>query len=268
MIALASDFHVGQRVDPRTVNYLNEFNPDIAERRVGNYFTNLLKLVKKERQDVEIRNLVLWLGGDFISGYIHDELIETNYMTPFQEAEFAQNLLAGGLKMLGDKGKFEKITVVCSTGNHGRATKKVHHGSETNNSYEHFIYWNLRKNLADPVFHWQVAEGYFTYVDIYDKLYRFHHGHSVRFMGGIGGLSIPMQKFVHRADQQRPAAHSFCGHFHQQGFYPDFTVNGSLVGFDSYALSIGARPERPQQVFRLLDPKRNFTVCAPILLDE
>lgn len=268
VIALASDWHVGQRIDPRTVNYLNEYNPDIAEKRAGRYFTNLLKLVKKERVAVEIKNLVLWLGGDLISNTIHEELLETNYMSPFQEAEFAQNLIAGGLKMLADKGKFEKITVVCSTGNHGRSTKKVHHGTETVNSYEHFIYWQLRKQLTDPVFDWRVADGYFTYVEIYDKLYRFHHGHNVKYGGGIGGVTIPMLKFCHRANQQRHAAHDFVGHFHQLFRHSDFTINGSLCGFDSYALSIGARPERPQQAFQLVDSRHQMTIAAPILVED
>lgn len=189
-------------------------------------------------------------------------------MSPFQAAEFAQNLLAGGLGVLADKGKFEKITVVCSTGNHGRSTKKVHHGSEVNNSYEHFIYWQLRKHLTNPVFDWRIADGYFTYVEIYDHLYRFSHGHNVKFHGGVGGVTIPMMKFVHRANQQRYAAHDFIGHFHTLTRHSDFTINGSLVGFDSYALSIGARPERPQQAFQLIDAKRHFTVSAPILVDE
>lgn len=268
VIALASDWHVGQRVDSHTVNYLNEFNPTIAEQRAKAFFRNLLTLIRKLRHDVAIKNLVLWLGGDLISNTIHEELLETNYMTPFQEAEFAQNLIAGGLKLLAEDGELEKITIVCNTGNHGRTTKKVHHGSEVNNSYEHAIYWHLRQRFGEAVFDWQIAQGYFQYVEIYGTLHRFHHGHNTKYGGGIGGLTIPLTKFIHRANQQRFAAHDWIGHYHQLFRHPDFTINGSLVGFDSYALSIGARPERPQQALQLIDAKRGFTISAPILLED
>lgn len=265
-IALASDWHVGQRVDASTVSGLNEFNPDIAERRAKNFFRNLLSLVRKERQEVAIETLVLWLGGDFLSNVIHPELLETNYLSPFQEAELAQNLLAGGLKLLQDDGEFEKIVVVCNSGNHGRATQKIHHASETLNSHEHAIFWNLRRNF--PALDWQIATGYFHYIQIYDQLHRFHHGHNTKYGGGIGGITIPLIKFVHRANQQRNAAHDWLGHYHQLTRHQDFTINGSLVGFDAYALSIGARPERPQQAFQLIDAKRGFTIAAPILLED
>jgi len=45
-------------------------------------------------------------------------------------------------------------------------------------------------------------------------------------------------------------------------------VNGSLIGYNSFALSIKASAERPQQMFALIDKVRGKTLVAPILLDE
>lgn len=267
-IALASDWHVGHCIEAKTVNNLNSFNPTIAENRAGNFFKNALKLVRKERQDVKIDTLVLWLGGDLISNYIHPELQEMNFMSPTQEIVFAQNLIGGGLKYLAEHGEFKRIVVPCSTGNHGRSTEKRRVSSEYRNSLEHLLYWNLQAQHTDPIYEWLIPDAYFNYVNIYGALHRFHHGHNVKYGGGIGGLSVPLIRYVNRANSQRNAVHDYLGHFHQWTRHGNFTVNGSLCGFDAYALSIGASPERPQQAFQLVDSKRGMTVSAPILLDE
>jgi hypothetical protein len=266
-IVQASDWHVGLKIDKRTVNGINEFNPKIAEQRIAAFFRNLLKLVRKERQDVEIKNLVLHLGGDFISNTIHPELMESNYMSPTEETRFAQAHIGGGLKLLAEDGEFERIVLACSTGNHGRTTEKRRISTEASNSFEHLMYWNLADKFTDPVFDWRVPNSYFNYVEIYKQLHRFHHGHSVKFQGGIGGLTVPLIRYIHRANQQIHAVRDYIGHFHQLFNHSLFTVNGSLCGFDGYALSIGASPERPQQAFSLFDSKRGHTISAPILLD-
>lgn len=79
-ILIASDFHIEETVKTSTVLGLNEFNIDIAEKRVKNYFANAIYMVKKH----SINNLVVGLPGDFIGGYIHDEPAQTNSRTPMQ----------------------------------------------------------------------------------------------------------------------------------------------------------------------------------------
>jgi hypothetical protein len=41
-------------------------------------------------------------------------------------------------------------------------------------------------------------------------------------------------------------------------------VNGSVIGFNAYAMSIKATPEPPQQFFHLLDSRRGKTAQCPI----
>ena len=59
-----------------------------------------------------------------------------------------------------------------------------------------------------------ISDGYWNYLDVFDKTVGFHHGDAVKFNGGIGGLTIPLMKYLHRANQQRRIDYSFCGHFH------------------------------------------------------
>jgi len=270
-IVMASDWHVGERVDAHTINWLNEYNPDIAQARAQRFFANTLRLVRSARRDVTIEHLVLWMGGDLITGYIHDELEESNYMSPIEESIFAKSLFLGGLKLWKESGGFKRITVVTSFGNHGRTTMKRRISTGYKNSFE----WMLYRDMAsiykdDEVVRFQVENGYFNYLNVYGRELRFHHGDNIKYGGGVGGLTIPLVKYIQRSNSQRKAAADFIGHYHQRmPFNPvhAFSVNSSLIGFNAYAQSIGASPEPPTQNFQLLDEKRGFTVAAPILVE-
>lgn len=268
-IMLASDWHVGERVDPATINGLNEYSPETASRRAANFFCNGLKLIEKERKDVAIDTLVLWLGGDIITGYIHDELEEGNYLSPTEECLLAQDLIEGGLDLLLKEGGFRRIVVPCNFGNHGRTTKKKRVSTGYRNSFEWLLYNSIAKHYrSESRVEFQVANGYFNYVEAFRYTLRFHHGDNIGYGGGVGGVTIPLNKYIARANQQRHADHDLIGHFHQLTQHNNFTINGSLIGFNAYAQSFGASPERPQQAFRLLDRDRGFTVSAPVFCDD
>ena len=85
-----SDWHFEERVDAATINDLNEYNLEIAAERWVACIQNNLKLVHKERHSSDIKQICLWLGGDFITGYIHEELEESNYLSPTQATRFAK----------------------------------------------------------------------------------------------------------------------------------------------------------------------------------
>jgi hypothetical protein len=57
------------------------------------------------------------------------------------------------------------------------------------------------------------------------------------------------------------------GHYHQLSDFGRALVNGSLIGYSPYAMSIGASPEPPQQLTMLLDAKRGKAATMPIWLD-
>jgi hypothetical protein len=269
-IVQLSDWHVEERVDKKTVNGLNEYNPDIAKFRAENCFRNILKLVKKERNDIKIDKLVLYLGGDFINNFLRMEMVEDNYMNPIEATLFAKDLLFNGIKFLADNGNFKEIVIPTSVGNHGRTTEKLHISTSYKNSYE----WLLYKYLADAFKEYKninfiISESEFNYIKVYDKTLRFFHGQNIKFGGGIGGLSVPLIKVIHRLNTQIHADYNYVCHWHQY-IHPtkDCTVNGSLIGFSPYSQYIGAAPEPPVQGFRLLDSKRGFTVTTPIICWE
>lgn len=268
-IILLSDWHFEERVDSSTINGLNEYNLEIGQKRWSNCIQNSLRLVNLDRGHSEINNLVLWLGGDFITGYIHEELMESNYLSPTQASRFAKKSIIAAIEFYLQYGKFENIHIVCSFGNHGRSTQKKRHGTAYKNSYEWMIYHDIADYFSNNLkVKFTIPDGYFTYIQIYDYWCRFWHGDTIQYQGGIGGLTIPLIKAIHRYNQQKKADYNFMGHYHQLfQATRDCIVNGSGIGFNPYAQNIGASPERPMQSYCLIDQKRGMTIKAPIFCE-
>ena len=119
-IMVASDWHVEEQVDPSTVNNQNEYNLKIAEKRASEFFRKGLFLTNLVRSGIKIDRLVLAFLGDLISGYIHEELQESNYLSPTEASLFVQDILCAGIDFLLKEGNFREIIVPCCIGNHGR----------------------------------------------------------------------------------------------------------------------------------------------------
>lgn len=265
-IIMMSDWHFEEKVDPLTINGLNEYNLDIASERWNTCCQNGLKLVGIQRKTSDIKQMILSLTGDFITGYIHEELEESNYLSPTEATRFAKKKIITYIEFLLKHGGFDKITVVCNYGNHGRTNKKPRVSTSYKNSYE----WMMYKDIEDyyssnKKITFVVPNGMFAYVNTFDYVNRFFHGDSIQYGGGIGGLTVPLIKALHRYDQQTKADYNWMGHFHQlHQATKNCFINGSGIGFSSYAQRIGASPEDPVQCFGLMDSKYGLTIKAPI----
>lgn len=274
-IVLASDWHVEEQVDPSTVNGLNAYNLEISEKRARQFFQGILWHVRSHRHGesqeygYHIENLILWLGGDLISGYIHEELMESNFLSPIEAIRFCTNLICTGLDYLLKEGNFKKITIPCSYGNHGRTSMKRRHSTGAKNSFEWLMYHQIRKIYEnEPRVEFAIADGSHLYLDVYDWTFRFHHGDDIRYGGGIGGVTIPLRKAVDAWNIGKHADITVIGHFHQFVDENFAVVNGSLIGYNAFAQSIKARYEPPRQAFFLVDRDRGKKEVSPIYVDE
>ncbi len=263
--AIAGDWHVEETVDPRTVNNLNEYSLEIADRRISQFFRSVLRLTQIERAGTKIENLVLCLLGDMMTGYIHEELQESNGLSPTETVLWLRDRIKAGIELLQARGNFAKIVVPCSYGNHGRTTKKTRHATGAKNSYEWMMYHVLRSDL--PGVEWLISDGYHLYYEVYGRLIRQHHGDNVQYQGGIGGLTIPTEKAIAGWNKARTPYLDIFGHHHTAQQNPHWIVNGSLIGYGPYSLAIKAGFEPPQQTFFLLDSKRGRTATWPIILN-
>lgn len=265
-VAMASDWHVEETISAESTNGLNEFNLRIAKSRIEKFFTTIARLTEIERHGAKIDDLVLWLGGDLMTGMIHEELAETNSQTPTQTILWLQDRLLEGIETL--KPHFRRILIPTSYGNHGRTTVKPRHATAAAHSYEWLLYRILEGRTAgDTQLQWQVADSYFNFLTIHDRRIRLHHGDGLKFQGGVGGLTIPTEKAIAQWNKSPNRADiDLFGHWHTFQQSRTWLCNGSLVGYNAYALSIKASFEPPAQTFFLLDKKRGRTMTAPILL--
>ena len=264
-----SDGHYGKIIKASSVNGLNEYNPNIARRRMKNLASNTIKLIRNERNAVPIESLYIDLGGDAIdNSQLHDHSEMGTPMSPFEETLFARELISGYIKTVAEYGDFKNIIVSCIVGNHPRISKKMSPGLNHRLSHEYMMYHILKSDFTDPIFQWHIPESDISDVDIYGHKIRSFHGHQIRSMGGVGGLTIPLNKFVLRMDQIDPAFYNFCHHFHQLSYATtNCTINGAVCSYDAYACSLGCSYEVPKQSFMLLDRDKGITGRFPIFCD-
>lgn len=267
-VVLMSDWHVEEEVDPKTVNHLNKYTLEVAEKRITQLFQNTLKLVETQQHSVKIDTLVIALLGDIISSNIHDALLEINQLRPIEAIIFAENLVISGIQYLLDNSKLN-LVIPCHVGNHPRMTKKVHIATETGNNLETFMYHHIANHFkGNKRVQMIVADGYLSYLKIYDFTICFQHGHAIRYAGGIGGLTIPVNKAIAQWEKLQKADLYCFGHWHQFFDGGNFMCNGSVIGWNTYATFIKAGFEKPKQAFFLVDKKRGCkTVVCPILFD-
>lgn len=266
-IICANDWHCEQSIDADLVDGLNWYNLDVFRDRVRRLWEKSIHLLRFSRGLCSIHDAVIWLGGDLINGYIHQEMEESNFAGPAEAILFVQDAVARGISTLLKDGELGSIRVVCNYGNHGRATQRRRVSTGWKTSWEWLMYQNLAGAFReDSRVAFQVARGYFNYVDVQGHVIRFHHGDNIRYHGGVGGITIPVNKAVHQWNLSKRADYDIFGHYHQFVNMHRWVCSGSLVGYDPYAQSIKAEYQEPTQTFVVIDRVRGKTMALPIFV--
>jgi hypothetical protein len=269
VILCAGDWHSEEIVDPATLNYVNEHNIEIHQRRQQRFWQSSLKLFKLIEAGVKVPTIVLALLGDFITNDIHDaDSAENNALLPVPAMMMIENELMGGINFLLNHTK-SNIIVDCHSGNHARTTKKVHIANEDGHSLEYYAYNHLAREFRnEPRVTFRVNRGYHSFLDVYSTKLRIHHGHAVKYGGGVGGLTIPANKAIAQWNKEtRNVDIDIFGHFHQSFDGGTFIANGSMIGYNAFAKFIKGDYEVPQQTFFVIDKKHGKTFRCPIYLE-
>ena len=268
-ILCCKDWHAEEVVDPETVNGLNAFDLDIADKRLEKLWDRFVYLLEVARQSANIRDAVLWLGGDLITGYIHEELVEGNMCSPTEAVLWIQDHVSTGINHILKHTDLKDIQVVTSIGNHGRTTKKSRIATAYANSYEWMAYKQLEKWFAgEPRLRWHVSKSYHSLIDVQGWRVRFHHGDGMRFWGGVGGLSIPVNKSLAQWNKSEllRADYDIFGHFHQFIQQWKWVSCGCLIGMSAFAIRIKADFQPPTQTFIVIDKERGKTMALPVFV--
>ncbi len=267
------DWHSEEIVNPATINSRNEHNIEIHQARQDRFWRKALSLFDLIRAGVKVPTIVFALLGDFITNELHDaDSAESTQLRPIDAMMMVENELAGGINFFLEHTD-SQIIVDCHSGNHARTTHKVRIANESGHSLEFYAYSHLARLFTnEPRVTFRVNEGYHSFLDIYDTRIRLHHGHFIKYNGGVGGLTIPTNKAIAQwnkemVGEKAPNLDIF-GHYHQAFDGGNFVCNGSMIGYNAFAKSIKASYEPPKQMMLVIDKKHGRTCTWPVYVQK
>lgn len=267
IIVPATDWHVEEKISREATNGKNHFDLDEAISRIKRFYSKILELLDWQNHLAKVAEIWHPLLGDLMSGFIHEELMETNSLSPTEAVVFLQDMLCSGIDILLRETRLPILIPTC-VGNHGRTTPKKRIKTSHRNSYEWLLYKILEQHYSrnGRVF-FQVGQGYHNTQSIVGRRVRFHHGDGLRYMGGVGGISIPVNKSVAQWDKVQAVDLDVFGHWHTfLWHYNKWVSCGSLMGYSEYSVEIKAEFQHPSQTFIVMDRRYGLTSAIPIFL--
>lgn len=267
-VAMGSDQHIEEEVDPATVNGKNAYNLQIAERRMKRWAQGIVWKTKHHMNSYDIRSMLLCLMGDFISGFIHPELVETGQLAPGPALVWWVKRMRGVLDLLLREFPEMRFDLPCVVGNHERTTDKIRIATRVENSFGYLAYTMLASHYAnEPRVQFQIAAGAHAYAEVWAWTLRITHGDDIRYNGGVGGLMIPLRKSCDAWNETFRADYTLIGHYHQHTDMSWAVANGSLIGYSPFAQWVKGRYEPPSQAYFLIDAERGKSCVDPIWVD-
>ena len=269
VVAPATDWHVEETILSSSVNGKNHFNLKEAESRIRRYYSKIIELIDWQNNLAPVAELWHPMLGDMLTGYIHEELVESNSLSPTEACVFLQDMICPGIDLLLKETKLPIFIPTC-VGNHGRTTMKKRIKTSCSNSYEWLLYMTLAKLYEkNPRVTWDVGTAYHNTQTIMGRKVRFHHGDGLRYNGGVGGITIPVNKSIAQWDKVSAADFDIFGHWHTfMSCYPKWVSCGSLMGYSEYSVEIKAEFQHPTQTFIVMDRRYGLTQVTPIFLTK
>lgn len=268
----ASDWHHGERVFPKQVNGVNEYNMEIAHRRAKRLISGAIDLLNNHMVNPQYPGIVFALGGDMVSGGIHEELMATDEMEIMPVVVDLIGVLIWCIDTLADK--FGQVFAPCVTGNHGRDTHKIRAKGRNFTSFDWLIYQMLAKHYeGDKRVEFSIPDGSDCLFKVYNHRYLLTHGDQFRGGDGLIGHLGPVFRGNHKKSSRNIQIGMeydtmMIGHFHTLAMLPRIITNGSLKGYDEYAYSGNFGFEIPQQALWITHPDRGITFSMAVQVEE
>lgn len=276
-VAVFSDWHVGEVVSKDQVGGVNEFNLEIAEKRVRTLVSKIVHLAFNHTVSPDYPGIVVCLGGDIISGNIHAELVEGMEGVFTQQIKEAYRLLAWSIQELHSR--FGKVFIPAVVGNHGRLHHKPRAKNRAQDSFEYMIYHFLEAHFRDNndiVFF--IPDQTDARFNVGNHRFLLTHGDSTGAKGGDGvigaiGPIIRGEKKVREVAGFSGDGYdtAIMGHYHQFFLAGEsgVIVNSTLKGYDEYARNVlRARPERPNQTLLFVHPEHGIIDVRQVWLES
>jgi len=269
-----SDTHFDEVVNPAEVNEVNAYNRDIATLRLRKFFDNSIMLVRDYIAGVKIDGLVLQLGGDMVSGNIHEELERTNDAPILDTCVYWAEQIAAGMEQ--QLKFFSNIFVPCVTGNHGRMRKRPQYKTRARDNFDWLIYKMLEKHFrGESRITFMIPDGPSARFNVYDKRHHLVHGDEFSGGNGIGGIAVPILRgdaLKQKTEVAVGTPYDFMsiGHWHTRCTLGGGSVriNGTTKGYDEFTQGNRLGYQEPQQSLWMNTPERGITVDMPIFVRD
>jgi predicted transcriptional regulator len=258
MVALWSDWHYGELVKAESVQGLNEYNPDIASARVYSLVQKTIGIKNKlERGGWNFPRLVIALNGDMITGSIH-ELEKSSSPNNIVLASYqCARLLALAIRDLA--AEFESVTVISTSGNHGRLDSKSKStpSKEPLRNWDSVVYLNAMtalENVKNVEF--LIPDSYTAVFEVEGYTFAQNHGHDIKAFGTV----IPIYGFNRmvsslnsiRVCRSDPINYFLFSHYHSASRVSyagsEYMINGSLIGATEYGVNSLGKADKPCQL--------------------
>ena len=181
----ASDWHWGEVVDGAQIGNVNSYDIGIAQARAQALIERTITLLRDHVVCPDYPGIVFALGGDMLSGDIHDELVRTNALESMPTLLDLLGVMIWAIKTLADE--FGKVFIPAVTGNHGRLTRKPMAKNRVFTNYDWLLYSLLEKHFEnDERIRFMVPSGPDALYAVYGHRYLLTHGD--QFRGGDGQI--------------------------------------------------------------------------------
>lgn len=264
LVLLLGDIHAGEVVKAEELNDLNEYNFDILARRLKALNTSIIDIAKNKLSGYTFRKLHILGLGDWISGTIHDELVESadgNIM------EWTMNLAYIVAQMFRELAvEFEEIKFVGIVGNHGRLHKKPRFKARYVN-WDYVCYQMLSAILAKQSnIKFTIPKSFWYIHEVNGKNFLILHGDNINSSLGIPWYGI--QRMVANlkellASKEQKFEYMVLGHFHNYSLLDrvkgELIVNGSLIGGNEFSVGKMFTSSEACQHFCGVHAKRGMT---------
>lgn len=263
---MLSDLHCEESVSKKDVGNTNEYTWEIMESRLDKVFLEWFQAYRGESHGI------ILLGGDVLTGLIHDSLENTS-LHPMEAAQKLADILYDYATAASQI--YEKVTVEVINGNHGRLSehiKSANKGFDLEYAFGHILKAKLSgfdnvKTSVSTTGYTAVQVGVKDDEPIYLGM---HHGDHFR-----GSVHSEARYFkVYEAFKNvisTDVTHIVQGHTHMFSHFNthkgSYIVNGSLIGSNSYGVTMGFTALRPSQTLLSFKPNGDVDEVKQVFVD-
>ncbi len=275
VIQFLSDWHGFEHITAERTRGLNEYTPEVMCQRAQNLVAAHTSIHQKlTRGGYDFRELVVALGGDFVSGTIHELEKHAHGTNIVLSSSGVAWLLAQTIRTLAQL--YPKVYVVGVGGNHGRlpdARRKQH--KDPTRTWDYQIYLMLNWMLADQenVQFW-FPDAWAAQVEIRGWNFLLNHGDDIKSWGGIPWYGVERRtgKLLALEGSRGNVIHyQLLGHFHSSVSIPhpagETFMNGSMIGGTEYSINELGVSDPPRQLMCMVHEDHGVTSRWPLRLD-